>query len=55
MTLEMGFVLGDDTKNQPTMKQMIEKFSKVDPAGAVQKKYDEALVEMLSSNFLVKG
>ena len=46
------FKPGDNTKNQPTVKQMIDKFWKVDPAGAVQKKYDEALVEMLSSNFL---
>ena len=43
---------GDDMKNQPTIKDMVSKFTKVDPSGAIQKKYDEALIEMISCNFL---
>ena len=39
-------------RNQPTMKDMVIKLTKVDPSGAIQKKYDEALIEMISSNFL---
>ena len=47
-----AFKPGDKPKNQPTIVEATSKLSKVDPKGAIQKQYDEALIELICCNFL---
>ena len=46
------FKSGDVPASQPTITSTLNKLSKVDPNGVVQKKYDDALVELIACNFL---
>ena len=39
-------------KNQPTIKAAVNKLTKVDPHGGIQKKYDDSLIELLACNLL---
>jgi hypothetical protein len=39
-------------KNQPTIKAAVNKLTKVDPQGGIQKKYDDSLLDLLSCNLL---
>ena len=38
--------------NQPTILQCVKKLIKVDPQGAIQKKYDRLFLELIGCNFL---
>ena len=49
--LKLGIAPTNFSK-QLSVKDLVSKLTNVDPSGAIQKKYDEALIEMISCNFL---